>query len=930
VNGQKIGSRDSLSTAHRYPVAAVLKPGKNTIVVRVDNRMKVDIGKLGHAYTEETQSIWNGLIGKIALVPKSAVKILANPLRVVVSTPGDLDVRIKPINGDAKELPWWTKQVSTPGTYEVPIPSDATVAWSEFNPALYQVDCTLQAGDTDHQASLVTGFRSVSTEGTELRINGQKAFMRGTLECCIFPKTGYPPTDEVGWDKVFGTLKKYGLNHLRFHSYCPPEAAFASADRHGIYVQAELPNWTFKMGKLPETDAYLMEEGKRIMEAYSHHPSFVFFSIGNELSGDFQFVDKMVAQLRKLAPHILYTSTSYSFSPRGLLPGPEDDFYISQRTKTGWVRGQGFLNQTVPNTDSDYAEGLKCLDIPLISHEVGQYNVYPNLKELPKYDGNLRALNMEAIQNDLRAKGRLDDAEDYTANSGALARLLYKEDIERALRTKGLSGIQLLDLHDFPGQSTATVGLLDAFWDSKGLISPTEFRRFCSPVVPLVRIEKLTWSDQETFKAKIEVANFGNAALENQQVQWQVENEEGEVLVSDTVSKATIPVGNGNQIVTIEVPLKNVDRASQMRLSVSLDGTEYANDWKFWVYPESDSQANSDDVEIVRAFGKPLFDALAAGRRVLYLPKREEICQPLDGRFIPVFWSPLHFPNQPGALGTVIQSNHPVFDDFPTSPHTDWQWWELLATSTSVDMSWMDPDADSTADFPIVQFIDKYNRNALPSILWEAKVGQGLLMVCSLDIESDPQRRLVAKQLKRSILSYLSSEKFSPAISISPKKLLDLFRARPYRIRLAKGTSHPNYALTNCDDNDVKTIWHTDWRDANNQYPYHIIIGFDGPIGVNGIQIHQRNDSSNGVIDDYQISISEDGENWKTIHQGSKPSGKIVFDRSVVAKAVRFEALSEQNGKEDCAIAELSPVFDSGNTGVDELGLIEGFNTPAE
>jgi hypothetical protein len=754
VNGHKVGSQDSLSTPHRHAVGQFLQPGNNIIAVRVDNREKVNIGDVknglvGHAYTEQTQTIWNGLVGKIELQAEEPIRIKTNPLRVEVPGSGELIVQIEPVNHEAPALPVWSKTV-TGG--ETQIPTGKVVPWSEFTPALYRVTARFQG----LEKTIVTGFRDVEVEGRELRINGRKAFMRGTLECCIFPKTGYPPTDAAGWDKVFATVKEYGLNHIRFHSWCPPEAAFASADRHGIYLQAELPNWSFQMGKLPDVDAYFMQEGERIIREFGHHPSFVFFSLGNELQGNYAEMDKMVERLRKLAPHLLYTSTSYSFSERGLLPGPADDFFISQRTKNGWVR-QGWQEYEMPTTDSDYSKGLSCFDIPFIAHEIGQFAVYPNLAELPKYNGNLRALGFEAIQQDLQRKGRLDKAAAYTANSGKLAAILYKEQIERFLRTPGVSGFQLLDLHDFPGQHTATVGLLDAFWDSKGIIAPEEFRRFCAPVVPLLRMGKRVWRNSETFTARIEVANFLPTFGEDVPKVWKIEDEAGNKLAEGTT--------DGD---VIEFPLSGVQKASKLNVAVSTG--EYSNDWKIWVYPETKSVGAGSTV-VVRHYGKELLDALSDGKKVLFLPTREDIADPLHGSFTPVFWSPVNGnKRQQRSLGMLIDSSHPIFADFPTSTHTDWQWCELLVRSTAVN-------ADSLgAGFePIMQCIDQFDRNSMPAILWEAKVGAGSLLVCSLDIESDPEKRIVAAQLQNSILAYMNGRAFAPKQSLSAKQLTGLF-----------------------------------------------------------------------------------------------------------------------------------------------------------
>jgi hypothetical protein len=942
VNGQEAGSEDSLSTAHRHSVGRFLRPGENSIAIRVDNRAQVNIGTMGHAYTDQTQTIWNGVIGRMELRREAAVRIsrirLAPqpagdvlPLKIDIenrsgeSRSGSLVVQAIAENHDAPALPVLERNVTIGERgeeIEFTYPLPGVVTWSEFNPALYRLVCRFDSSEK----SIVTGFRTVETIGRQLQINGRPSFMRGTLECCIFPKTGYPAMEVAGWNKIFRTARDFGLNHLRFHSWCPPEAAFAAADRHGIYLQVELPNWTFNMGQRPEVDDFLTKEGERIITEYAHHPSFVFFSLGNELTGDYAFLDRMIEHFRSLAPHLLYTSTTYSFSQRGALPGPADDFFVSQKTQTGWVRGQGFLNQTPPNTTSDYLQGLECLEIPLITHEVGQYNVYPNLTELPKYDGNLRALNFEAIRLDLEQKGRLNDANDYTLNSGKLAALLYKEDIERALRTPGLSGIQLLDLHDFPGQSTATVGLLDAFWDSKGIVKPEEFRRHCGAVVPLLRMPKRTWSGGETFTAQIEMANFGETPLDHCSVQWKIEDEAGSVFAEETLDAITVPLGNGNVLGSIEKPLGAIKSASKLTVSITIVGTEVSNQWDFWVYPDF-GDATPGDVVILRRFGKELFDALQKGERVLLLPRREEIREPLDGRFIPVFWSPLHFPDQPGSLGAMIDADHPLFAEFPTSTHTDWQWWELLATSTSVNCDLLGGEFT-----PIMRFIDKYNRNSLPAILWETQVGGGKLLVCTLDIESRAQERIVAAQLKRSILAYMNSDRFSPEPVVDASQLARLFQVCPFRILLTKGTSHPDYPLSNLWDQKPETIWHTDWNESSNRHPYTVEIELDEPRDVAGLYYHPRPGSNpNGRIAEYRIDVSADGAVWNTVHTGTFPNDaspkEIRFRSPCVAARMRFIALSEVNGQPHCAIAELRPIPVDDAVDVEDFNPIEGFNT---
>jgi hypothetical protein len=218
-------------------------------------------------------------------------------------------------------------------------------------------------------------------------------------------------------------------------------------------------------------------------------------------------------------------------------------------------------------------------------------------------------------------------------------------------------------------------------------------------------------------------------------------------------------------------------------------GTNVANDWEFWCYPtdKKTAEAAPKDYQVMREVNAEFQSAVAAGKTILLLPDRSNIRDPLDGRFVPVFWSPLHFPNQPGALGSMIQSEHPAFEDFPTDDHSNWQWWELLSKSTSVNTTKLGSKFQ-----PVMRFVDKFNRNELAACLWETRIGQAKVFVCTLDIESDPKTRIVAQQLRRSLNAYLASEKFNPQFSCEMETFASLFQAAPTPI--TKQTAQGNLA----------------------------------------------------------------------------------------------------------------------------------------
>ena len=158
-----------------------------------------------------------------------------------------------------------------PVEIDVELPADAAL-WDEFDPVVHSLTTEwLRDGVLQDRRTTTFGIRSFVAEDKRLKLNGRPVFLRGTLDCCIFPLTGYPPTDHDGWRKVFGTVKAYGLNHVRYHSYCPPKAAFEVADEIGVLLHVETPVWPV-LGADPNLDRYIYAEAERIVRDYGNHP----------------------------------------------------------------------------------------------------------------------------------------------------------------------------------------------------------------------------------------------------------------------------------------------------------------------------------------------------------------------------------------------------------------------------------------------------------------------------------------------------------------------------------------------------------------------------------------------------------------------------------------------------------------------------------
>ena len=746
IDGKDLGQiQESLVSPHVFSIKG-LSEGKHTLTLIIDNSKlhEISVDNLAHSYTNDTQIMWNGVLGRMELsvVPTmSDIQVYPDIDNSRISVKVKADNPMFLLDGNRINA---TKTAD--GDYLIPIIN--MKLWNEFTPNLYQ----LTVMDGKQQKTVSFGMRSFKAKGNRLLINGKPTFLRGTLECCIFPLTGTPPTDERGWMKVFTTAREYGLNHLRFHSWCPPEAAFRVADKMGFYCQVELPNWSLKVKQDSATAKFLYQEFDNIIRNYGNHPSLCIISCGNELQPDFKFLNELTHYMKTQDSRHLYVTSTFTFEKgHGVKQEPEDDIFITQWTDKGWVRGQGVFDERVPDFKSDYREAAKDITVPLVSHEIGQYSVYPNVREIEKYTGVLDPLNFKAIRNDLQQKGLLHKADDYLKASGKLAAILYKEEIERAMKTPQQSGFQLLDLHDFPGQGTALVGLLDAFWDSKGLVEPQRFREVCAPVVPLAMFDKAVWKADETFTASIDIANYSLESMVGKQICWQLSDEKGEIYAE----------GTGKHI---NAPLNKVLEAKRFELIVSIKDTPWRNRWNIWVYPEvempHDKQilVTSDIEEAVKALKKE--------KKVLFSPKKETV-KGLEGKFLPVFWSPVHFPKQAGTMGLLCDPRHPALASFPTDMHSDWQWWNLVKRSRVMVL-------DSIAQVsPIVESVDNFVNNRRLAQIFETRIGKGCLIFSSIDLLTDsslPELR----QMQYSLLKYMQSSEFHPVTTITENELRSL------------------------------------------------------------------------------------------------------------------------------------------------------------
>ncbi|MBN2165991.1 MAG: hypothetical protein JW717_06925 [Marinilabiliaceae bacterium] len=818
IDSTFIGQSSVLSAKQIFDMTNHLKPGKHTITIMVDNAPSLVSTGFSHIYSYDTQSNWNGLLGELSI--KAYPKCFISQTHVfpdVDHKTAVVKLKIENITGEeqkvkivlsAELIGSTIKQKLAQAEFSANVSMADTVLslnypmgespelWSEFNPTLYCMNVRIENNDKQiHTEKVSFGMREFVANGTQFQINGNTIFLRGKNDGCVFPLTGHPPMDTTEWIRYYRICKDYGINHVRFHSWCPPQAAFTAADMVGIYIQAELPYW----GNYNENDSslirYMKNEGNKILEQNGNSPSFCMMTLGNENSGSRIVMDSMIGEFKLAYPRQLFSfgTNSIFMNPN---PGANDDFWV-----TVWTNGDecanpknhvrsafatnedetsGLINAFHPSTSRNYTQAIQNYKLPIIGHEIGQFQIYPNYKELDKYTGVLKPWNYKVFKRGLEKAGMGLQANAFFYSTGQSCLIQYREEIEAALRTPGFGGFQMLDLQDYPGQATALVGILDPFMDSKGIIEPAKFREFCSEVVPLAMMPKYCYYNTDTLNVDVCIANYGLNTFTQSKLVWQLSgSSNGQLVSSGELSNMDIPSGGLTDVGKMLIPLNTVSKAEKLQLSIQIDGTSYKNEYPVWVYPNKDNAPDLGAIVVANKVDANVLSALKQGKSVLLFPNHQSIKdKSLNPQFINEFWNWYMFqgicqtnnrPVSAGTMGLLIDNKHPLFNSFPTEVHSNWQWWNISKNARPLIL-----DSWDNAIQPIIQVIDNVYRNHKLGMVFEFRCGAGKVLVCMSGlkaVDSEPE----VNQLYNSIVTYMQSNDFNPQTEIESGQIVELF-----------------------------------------------------------------------------------------------------------------------------------------------------------
>lgn len=761
LDGRPIGHQESLCTPHHYFLPPV-HAGEHTLVIRVDNTDYPTRG--GHLTSPDTQSNWNGITGEISLT-------VAHTLLTDLTVRPDLRRGCLRVHGHIIGAPDGVAGIVLPGQMEHLLPYRRGVLdgecplkgneafWDEAHPEIHTISIDLD-GDV---YETTFGLRDVRTLGRRLLINGRETFLRGKVDNLLYPKTGYAPTDVASWMTILGIAKEYGINHYRYHTACPPDAAFTAADLLGVYMAPELPFWGTvaeegEEGYDERERDFLFQEGFRILREYGHHPSFLWLSLGNELWGSKDVLNRMMRAYREADDTKLYSSgaNNYQFVPDVL---DEENVFVGVRLgRERLIRGsyamcdapQGIVQTTAPESVSNYdasivpetlgqsgeagkvqiqyGTGVKEVDaqsadalipdVPVISHEVGQYVFYLDFSEIPHYTGPLKPRNIEAMREKLERAGLYGEHEAFFRQTGHLAVDCYKREIETLLRSREVSGFQLLDLQDYTGQGTALVGVLNALMENKGLISAEEWREFCAGTVVLGEFASFTGVMGEDIRFDVQISEC-DPEKRHTCIHCTLMDGERELYACDVTPGAR--QGRLTDAVSVTFPAECYRDAMQERitgLTVVLtleDGTR--NHYPIWLIPPIDIRITREGIEKDGRMVAFVSAEEKADGAAIVVPSAEgqlpaEYCT--DFWCYPMFRSISESMGKPvpvGTMGLSIDTASPLLKRFAQEDYTTPVWYAILQTAHVQRLP-----ADI---YPAVQMIDNTERCARLGILYQ-------------------------------------------------------------------------------------------------------------------------------------------------------------------------------------------------------------------
>ncbi len=304
--------------------------------------------------------------------------------------------------------------------------------------------------------------------------------------------------------------------------------------------------------------------------------------------------------------------------------------------------------------------------------------------------------------------------------------------------------------------------------ESKGVISPEEWRGFCSDRVILGCLPKFVWSCGEEAEMPVMLYNYAEKADVDPVVKITLEAD-GDVTEYELCAKGSFK-GGVFTLGTLKLAMPKLEKAAKARLTLETSGIH--NGYDLWIFPEVSEVPNCAETEWEKAKSR-----LANGENVLFMPDSLPENKSIEGTYCTDFWNYHMFnsisvsmkkPSPVGTLGLLVDKDNAMLDAFPSEIYSTAQWYDAVEGSRTAIL-------DGLPIEPTVRTIDTNDRNHSLGTIFEVKTDGGKLLVCTARLDKKANS-VPCRQLYKSLAEYVGSDKFAPTAEVTLDELEKIFK----------------------------------------------------------------------------------------------------------------------------------------------------------
>ncbi|WP_168119857.1 sugar-binding domain-containing protein [Paenibacillus sp. HB172176] len=783
LNQQWIGHHVGHQTPFEMRLGEHIKPGGvNELLIVVANTREDIIGCSIRGFAGKSAGIYRSVSLKVAgQVRISDCYIHAGKGRKSLSWEVGLegDTTVEELDLDWEVSEQWSgkvvasgRQAAKPGNEKWTTDSFDMKEWSDRQPLLYRIKLILRHGQDildKHEQSF--GLRTIERSGIHLRLNGKPVMLRGLTDHAYFPETCTPQTDIHFYRMTLKKLLQLGFNWIRFHTWAPPEECLQAADELGMMLQVEAAN------------GFTESEWLDILRICRKHPSVVVYCCGNEVALD----DKMLAYLERMKNHLISLVPDALFNP---IEGLRSIEYEIDETAEGYVTEPfphnskrlerlktmadvlsphgakfRFSYHSMSADELEMKRDFQVYERPFLIHELGINDTYLNLDLEHRYEGTRIGTSLYSEAREyIEEMGLLHMASIYYQHSCRWMLQVVKNTIENARKNSYITGYDLLGAIDCHWHRTGyPVGLLNEFYELKPGLTAEKLLQFNGESVLLANCGHYrNIVGGESLNLTLSASLYGQEALRGGHLSWVLRGEDHTIYARGNRQIGFVDNGQVTEVAKVTVLAPELTVPRKLIFEASLTGGDYQvnNAWEYWAFPSLDmcDQEISSNTRVLDKLDEESIAFMAGGGNVLLVG---------SGPFVslPTTFQIMTGGRVQGNNATVIRE-HPIFDQFPHEGFCDWQFYRMVEGAETIVF-----DDISIPFDPIVEFVSGYKMIRKQSSLFELTVGEGRLLVCTLQIDEDD---CGARFLYHHMLQYIDSGKHVPAKSAVPEALRTL------------------------------------------------------------------------------------------------------------------------------------------------------------